>query len=119
MDIFTQVIVPIIASLCAGGGIAAVFKYLETRPQNRRKAKLVNVTAETQLGEAWFKYAEQIKKDFDTFKKDVEAIQRANAEVVKEKDGEISVLRSRVLKLERLLEKYTGKKIADLDAELE
>lgn len=118
--------IPVLAAFLTGGGIVAYFRYLETKPENAKKARQINVTAEAQLGEAWAKYAERLERRIDGMEKandrrvkdletHIEELERVHAQQLREKDEEIGRLKRRIKTLETELEKATGKPIGTFE----
>ncbi len=124
----STIILPIALAFLSGGGIVAYFRYLETKPENRQKARQINATAEVTLGEGWSKLAEKLERRLEASERANEArikgLERQIADnekehrrIVEEKDQEIKRLKRRITVLERELEKATGLPPGTLEVE--
>lgn len=100
-----------IVALLSTGGVIKVIEYLGARPESQAKAKVQNVTAETTLGEGWRAYAEKSEERFDkleekyqkqieglegritTLQEQIQTERNLHAEVIRQKDVEISGLK--------------------------
>lgn len=92
---------PILSAPVVVAGIAAYFKYRESRPESFAKARQINVTAEISVADAWRLYAQNVELRFKELEKKYDT-------ALKEKDKEIGELRNRVNHLEAELLRYTA-----------
>lgn len=108
-----QLVIPAVAAVLAGGGFAAYMQYLSNKPVNIAKAKNESVAAEISVGEAWQRYADSIRVQYDATQKQYERmrdmydeLEDKHKEVLRLKDKEILELKDHIIRLQAELFRY-------------
>lgn len=100
-EIFIKIVIPAVAAVVGGGGVAAYFSYRLNKPKTDAETQKVAADVIVTFADGWRSYAAKLERRVTDLEKRNELADKRYEDMIKEKDEQIAGLKERIVVLEK------------------